>query len=333
MATISQIAKEADVSRTLVSRVLNNKPGVSPENRQKILEIIEKHHYVPNGLARALVLQRTMTIGVVMDDLCNDFFFDLIAGLQDAGEEHGYNILFCSGRKDIGTKMKYVDYFSQGRTDGIIAYGSNRADEELFRSIAAKSVNCVLIEGNLDDCKVDKIRLDNFHGAYVATEHLIKQGYHNIIHITNDMNYDVSLERLNGFVQAMHDYRIPLGPDSIVYGDCYEEAAYQQMKKLFAVGKKPDACFVGVDKPAFGVLRAAMDAGLSIPGDLAVIGFDDDTPESRDIVFPGLSTMRQPLYEMGRAGVELLLDAIEHPDRETKTQTFEAELVLRDTCR
>ena len=333
MATISQIAKEAGVSRTLVSRVLNNKTGVSPENRRKILEIIEKNHYVPNGLARALVLQRTMTIGVVMDDLCNDFFFDLIAGLQDAGEEHGYNILFCSGRRDIDTKMKYVDYFSQGRTDGIIAYGSNRADEELFRSIAAKSVNCVLIEGNLDDCNVDKIRLNNFHGAYVATEHLIKQGHRNIIHITNDMNYDVSLERLNGFVQAMHDYRIPLGPDSILYGDCFEKAAYQQMKKLLSEGKKPDACFVGADKPAFGVLRAAMEAGLSIPGDLAVIGFDDDTPESRDMVFPGLSTMRQPLYEMGRAGVELLLDAIEHPDREAKTRTFEAELILRDTCR
>lgn len=333
MATISEIAKEANVSRTLVSRVLNNKPGVSPENRQKILDIIEKHNYVPNGLARALVLQKTMSIGVVMDDLCNDFFFDLIRGLQDAGEKYGYNMLFCSGRSDITTKMKYVDYFSQGRTDGIIAYGSNREDEELFRSIAAKSIPCVLIEGRLEDYKVNQILLDNFHGAYTATEYLIKQGYHNIIHITNDMNYDVSLERLNGFVQAMHDYRIPLGPDSIIYADCFEKVAYQQMKHLIAKGKKPDACFVGADKPAFGVLRAAMEAGLSIPEDLAVIGFDDDAPVTRDMIFPGLSTMRQPLYEMGKAGVELLLDAIAHPDKEAETRTFEAELILRDTCR
>lgn len=333
MATISEIAKEANVSRTLVSRVLNNKSGVSPENRKKILEVMKKHNYVPNGLARALVLQKTMSIGVVMDDLCNDFFFDLITGLQDAGEEHGYNMLFCSGRNDIQTRMKYVDYFSQGRTDGIIAYGSNRQDEELFRSIAAKAVNCVLIEGSPDDCKVNKILLDNFRGAYTATEHLIKQGYHHIIHITNDMNYDVSLERLNGFVQAMHDYRIPLGPDSIVYADCFEKVAYQQMKRLLTEGKKPDACFVGADKPAYGVLRAAMEAGLSIPGDLAVIGFDDDTPVSRDMLFPGLSTMRQPLYEMGKAGVELLLDKIAHPEKEVETRTFEAELILRDTCR
>lgn len=333
MATISEIAKEANVSRTLVSRVLNNKPGVSPENRRKILETMEKYNYVPNGLARALVLQKTMTIGVVMDDLCNDFFFNLINGLQDAGEEHGYNMLFCSGRKDIATRMKYVDYFAQGRTDGIIAYGSNREDEELFRSIANKPINCVLIEGNLNECPINKILLDNFQGAYKATEHLIKQGYHNIIHITNDMNYDVSLERLNGFVQAMHDYRIPLGPDSIIYADCFEKVAYQQMKRLLAEGRKPDACFVGADKPAYGVLRAALEAGLSIPGDLAVIGFDDDTPMSRDMVFPGLTTMRQPLYEMGKAGVELLLEAIADPSREAQTRTFAAELILRETCR
>lgn len=332
MATISEIAKEANVSRTLVSRVLNNKPGVSPENRQTIIEIMKKHNYVPNGLARALVLQKTMTIGVVMDDLCNDFFFDLINGLQDAGEAHGYNMLFCSGRKDIATRIKYVDYFTQGRTDGIIAYGSNREDEELFRNIAAKSVHCVLIEGNLEGCEVNKILLDNFRGAYTATEHLIRQGRRNIIHITNDMNYDVSLERLNGFVQAMHDYRIPLGPDSILYADCFEKVAYQQMKRLLAEGRTPDACFAGADKPAYGALRAAIEAGLSIPKDLAVVGFDDDTPETRDMVFPGLSTMRQPLYEMGKAGVELLLAAITDPAHEARTQTFEAELILRDTC-
>lgn len=332
MATISEIASEANVSRTLVSRVLNNKPGVSQKNRQKILEIMEKHNYVPNGLARALVLQKTMTIGVVMDDLCNDFFFNLINGLQDAGEEHGYNMLFCSSRRDTATRMKYVDYFSQGRTDGIIAYGSHRQDEALFRDIAAKSVNCVLIESNPADCKVNKILLDNFQGAYTATEHLIKQGYRNILHVTNDMNYDVSLERLNGFVAAMHDYKIPLGADSILYADCYEKLAYQQMKRLLAEGKRPDACFAGADKPAYGVLRAAQEAGLSVPNDLAVIGFDDDTPVSRDILFPALSTMRQPLYEMGKAGVELLLAAIANPGKEAQTKTFEAELVLRDTC-
>lgn len=331
MATISEIAQKANVSRTLVSRVLNNKPGVSPANREKILSVIKEYNYVPNGLARALVLQKTSTIGVVMDELCQSFFFDLIRGLQDAGEELGYNMLFCSGNNNIDTKMKYVDYFSQGRTDGIIAYGSNLTDEQIFRSIAEKS-KCVLIEGNLPNCNVNKIQLDNFKGAYLATEHLIHLGYKNILHISGDMNYDVSLERLNGYVQAMHDHKIPLKPNSIIYADYGEDVAYRQMKQLLDSGLKPDACFVGADKPAFGVLRAAMEKGLSFPDDLAVIGFDDDTPDSRNILFPGLTTMRQPLYEMGRTSVELLVDSIKHPDQEPMTKKFETTLIIRDTC-
>lgn len=333
MATISDIARQANVSRTLVSRVLNNKPGVSPENREKILEIIEENHYVPNGLAKSLVLQRTNTIGVVMDDLCNEFFFKLISGLQDAAEERDYNILFCSGRKDMAARLKYVDYLTGGCTDGIIAYGSRFADEELFRYVAEKSANSVLIESDLSDCTADRILLDNFHGAYIATEHLIRQGRKNIVHVTCDMNYDVGLERLNGFVQAMHDYRMPLGPDSILYADHFEDIAYRQMQKRLSQGARPDACFAGADKPAFGVIRAAMEAGLSVPGDLAVIGFDDDVPDSKDILFPPLSTMRQPLYEMGQAGVLLLIDRISHPDRDPAAKTFQAELVLRETCR
>lgn len=332
MATISDIARQANVSRTLVSRVLNNKPGVSPENREKIIQIIEENHYVPNGLAKSLVLQKTNTIGVIMDDLCNDFFFKLINGLQDAAEAQNYNILFCSGRKDMSTRLKYVDYLTGGCTDGIIAYGSCFDDEELFRYVAKKSANSVLIESNLSGCTVDKILLDNFRGAYTATEHLIRQGRKHIIHVTCDMNYDVGLERLNGFVQAMHDYRMPLGPDSILYADHFETTAYQQMQKRLLQGTRPDACFAGADKPAFGVIRAAMEAGLSIPGDLSVIGFDDDVPDSKDMLFPPLSTMRQPLYEMGQAGVALLIDRINHPDREPVTKTFEAELVLRKTC-
>ena len=308
MATISDIAKQANVSRTLVSRVLNNKPGVSPENRKKILEIIEENHYVPNGLAKSLVLQKTGTIGVVMDDLCNDFFFQLIHGLQDAAEAQDYNILFCSGRRDMAAKLKYVDYLTSGCTDGII-------------------------ESNLNDCRSDKILLDNFRGAYTATEHLIKQGRKNIVHVTCDMNYDVGLERLNGFVSAMHDYRMPLGPDSILYADHFEDIAYQQMKRRLTHGEQPDACFAGADKPAFGVWRAVREAGLSVPEDLALIGFDDDVPDSKDILFPALSTMRQPLYEMGKAGVSLLIDRIHHPEGDPVIRTFEAELVLRETCR
>lgn len=333
MTTISDIAKQANVSRTLVSRVLNNKPGVSPENREKILNIMKETHYIPSGLARSLVMQKTNAIGVVMDELCNQFFFKLIAGLQDKGEELGYHVLFCGSQKQNDTKMKYVDYFAQGRADGIISYGSNLDNTGLFRYIADLPVPCVFIEGGPDDQRASCIRIDNHLGAYRAAEHLILQGRKKLLHVTGDMNYTASLDRFNGFVHAMQDYHISITADSIIYADFFEESAYQQMKQRIAAGSLPDAVFAGADKTAYGVLRALMEAGISVPEDVAVIGFDDDTPDSRDILFPGLSTMRQPLYEMGQAAIELLVSAIENPKAESETRTFEPELILRDTCK
>ncbi len=333
MPTISEIAQKANVSRTLVSRVLNNKSGVSPENRERILAVIKECNYVPNALARSLVMQKTQTIGVVMDDLCDSFFFDLISGLQDSGELLGYNVLFCSGRSNMDIKLKYVDYFAQGRTDGVIAYGSNLVDVQLFRDLVLKAPNFVLIEGDLPNIKINNVQLNNFSGAYRATEHLIKMGYHKIIHLTGDMNYKVSLDRLNGFVKAMRDYSIPIEQNTIVYADFDEKMAYEQMNKLIIDGNIPDACFAGADKNAFGVIRAMYEHNLSAPSDIAIIGFDGDEPSTRDIVFPQLTTMRQPLYDMGFEGMKLLVDLIENPQTEPQTKIFEPEFVIRDTCK
>lgn len=333
MPTITDIAREANVSRTLVSRVLNKKPGVSPENRKRILEVIEKNHYVPNSLARSLVMQKTQTIGVVMDDLCNSYFFDLISGIQESGEAHGYNVLFCSGRTACDTKMKYVEYFSQGRTDGMIAYGSDLENEPLFRDMAARTSCFVLIEGKLSGGGINNIQLDNFSGAYKAASHLIESGYQNIVHFTGDMNYSATSDRLNGFVQAMRDHHVPITANTIHYSDYFERAAYQQMNRLLESGFKPDACFAGADKPAFGIIRSAFEHNLRVPEDIAVIGFDDDEPDSRDMIFPLLSTMKQPLYEMGKASVELLIRSIENPGIEPQTITFEPKFMIRDTCR
>lgn len=333
MTTISDIAKRANVSRTLVSRVLNNKPGVSPENREKILSIIEETHYIPSGLARSLVLQKTNAIGVVMDELCNEFFMKLIAGLQDAGEEYGYHMLFCSSRNLAETRMKYVDYFSQGRADGLITYGSNLDNEDLFQYMKDQPIPCVFIEGGPEDGSCCRIQIDNEQGAYEATRHLILQNRKNIMHVTGDMNYSASLERLNGFVRAMHDYHIPITADSILYADFFEESACHQMTAILERGICPDAVFAGADKTAYGVLRALINTGISIPDQVAIIGFDDDTPDSRDIIFPGLSTMRQPMYEMGHAAVELLLGTIQAPERQPETRRFQPELILRDTCK
>ena len=332
MANISDVARKATVSRALVSRVLNNKPGVSPKNREKILKAIKECNYAPNALARALVNQKTQTIGVVMDDLCDKYFFDLISGMQDMSEKLGYNIIFCSGRDNQEIKFRYVDYFIHGRVDGLIAFGSRLSDGNVFREIIEKAKHFVLIEGNIPDCEFNKIQIDNAGGAYRATKHLLELGCRNVWHVTGDLNYSASLDRMNGFLKAMCDHNTPVTADSIIHADFEEELAYQRIKGLIHNGKVPDAIFAGADKTAYGVIRALYENGLRTPDDVAIIGFDDDKPDTYDMVFPKLTTMRQPLYEMGRAGVELLIHSIVNPGMKPGIVVFEPELIIGQTC-
>lgn len=333
MANISDIAGRANVSPALVSRVLNNKPGVSPANRKKILEIIKELNYTPNALARSLVTQKTQTIGVVMDELCEKYFFNLINGLQDMGAELDYNIIFCSGRNRADVKFKYVDYFSHGRADGIIAFGSRIADGPVFRDILDKISHFVLIEGSIPDYEYNSIQVDNVEGAYRATKHLIAEGYKNIWHVTGDLTYNVALDRMDGFLKAMRQSGALITPDTLLYADFEEELACVRMGERIREGKVPDACFVGSDKAAYGVIRALRSSGLRVPEDVAIIGFDDDAPDSIDMVFPKLTTMRQPLYEMGRAGVKLLVESLLAPKKKPEKIVFQAELIIRETCK
>ena len=330
MVTISEIAERANVSKTLVSRVLNNKSGVSPEKRKAIQTVIDDLNYRPNALARSLVTQKTQTIGVVMDSLCDSYFFDLINGLQDTAEKLGYNVIFCSARGNADIKSNYIDFFSQGRTDGIISYGSYLRDQ----NVIGDTNSCfVLIEGYVPDVPINNVLVDNYKGAYEATVHLIKAGYKRISHFSGDMNYKVSLDRFNGFINAMHDYSIPISSSDIINADFLEESGYEEMQKIISDGNIPEAIFFGADRTAFGAIKAMYEHGLKTPDDIAIIGFDDDLPKDYDIVYPKLTTLRQPLYKMGVESVNLLVEAINNPKVKPKVTVFEPELIIRDTCK
>ncbi|MCL2425865.1 MAG: LacI family transcriptional regulator [Oscillospiraceae bacterium] len=317
------------MSNTLVSRVLNNKPGVSPENRAKIQAIIEKHNYVPSAIARSLVTQKTSTIGVVLDNLTDPFFFGFIDGVHRMSEELNYNVVFCSGNDDYDLKAQYIDYFSQGRVDGIIAYNSNMKD--VFYEQIKKASNFVIVEGNVPGKIFNKVQINNFDGAYRATTYLIKQGYKNIVHFTGDMDYHCSVDRMNGFLKAMSDYSLPTD-DVIIYTDFMEELAYHKMKEVIRSRNIPEACFAGADKTAYGVLRAMIESGLTAPKDMAIIGFDGDVPDTLGINFPKLTTMRQPMFEIGREAVRLIVRAIEDPSAPPVTTVLNTEFVIGETA-
>jgi len=310
---------------------LNNKPGVSPANRAKIQSIIEKHNYVPNAIARTLVTQKTTTIGVVMETLVNAFFFDFVNGIQDMAEEMKYSVVFGSGNNDLDLMVDYIDYFSQGRVDGVIAHYTRTTDQDNFYEIIKRASNYVLVEGDLPGKVINKVQINNFEGAYRATSHLIKRGCKNIVHFAGEMEWQCSRERSGGFLKALEDNSLPT-ENTLINSDFLEDLSYGITKRMISQNKIPDGIFAAADKTAYGVLRAMHEKGLSAPDDIAVIGFDGDVPDTRSMVFPKLTTMRQPFYEVGREAVRLLIRVIEDPAALPVTTVFNAEFVEGETA-
>lgn len=336
MATIRDVAKKAGVSVTLVSRVLNNQKGVGPESRKRILQAMEELNYRVNSSARALVSRKTHAIGVIADNMCTSFIFDLWKGLQHGVTSTGsdYTLLYCDGQNDPAIKAQQIQFLTEGRVDGIIIYGSMMSDEQVIRSLIRSKFPLLLIEHDLSDADVDKVLVANYEGAYEATEHLINLGHRNILHFTGDMNIQASLERLNGYAAAMRDHNLPMRDDMIIRADFDEESGYQRMLEVLDRGV-PEAIFFAADNTAFGALRAMDERGVLMPQDISFVGFDDDRPQENNIYqqyYRPLTTFRQPLFEMGDVGIRLLLDRINNPKRESVTHTFDTEKLVRDSA-
>jgi len=266
-----------------------------------------------------------------METLLNAFFFDIVKGVQDMAEAMDYSVVFGNGDNDLDRIMGYIDYFSQGRVDGVIAHYTRTTDHDTFFDIIKRASHYVLIEGDMPGKIINKVQINNFEGAYRATEYLIKRGCKNIVHFAGEMKWYCSQERANGFLRALYDYSIP-AENALIKADFLEEKAYKIMKRMIAQNKIPDGCFTAADKAAFGILRAMHEHGLTAPEDIALIGFDGDVPDTRSMVFPKLTTMRQPFYEVGREAIRLLVRSIEDPSAIPVTTVFNAELVKGETA-
>lgn len=354
MATIKDVAERAGLSTTLVSRYLNGRKGVSPVSREKIQLAIKELNYRPNGIARSLVLQKTQSIGIVLDNLWAPFAARLISGLEqgagDFDQENEYNVMFCSSNGDMGKKKRHISFLTQGRVDGIIIYGSLTTDDTLIRELADSTFPFLLIENDVDDVNVDKVMIDNAEGAYRATEYLIKQGHRRIMHMAGNMNLKITLERMNGYLRALQAYQIPIHSDLIIHptfdptvehpsadsnlrGDrTYYNVGYREMKKLIEAGNLPDAIFFATDISAFGAIQAMEEAGIRVPEDISVIGFDDENPADYECACKPITTMRQPLYDLGYIGIKRLLTTLNHPEQSPEKIVLHAKLMERDSC-
>jgi len=330
MVSIEDVAREAGVSKALVSRYLNGKPGVGPENRERIAGVVKRLGYRRNDLARSLVQQRTGAIGVVMDTICHPFFFELIRGLETGGQEAGYNIIFCDCMSDTDTKKKYIDYLSHGRVDGFIIYGSLFSDNSIIMELSGSPHPFVLVENDVPGVMADKILVDNRGGVGRMVRRLHGKGYRDIRMVCWRLDTSAGQERLTGFLAGMSACGLRGGADAF-YRAGNAENTKAVINGLIDEGNLPDAFVFGADELAFAAIEVMEQRGVKIPGDVAVTGFDHDFYLSRERLMPRLTTLEQPLFEMGKIAVGMLAQRIADPSLPVRAMSYTVKLIEGET--
>ncbi|MDQ6646936.1 MAG: LacI family transcriptional regulator [Pseudomonadota bacterium] len=327
-ATIKDVAREAGVSVASVSRAMNGGRGVTSETGERIREVAKRLRYIPHAAARTLITRRTNTIGALLPDLYGEFFSELIRGIDLAARARGLHLLVSSshdGLEDAAAAMRAM----QGRVDGLLIL-SPGLDADFLEANVSDGLPAVLLNSAVNSDQYSVLNIDNVAGAYAMVKHLIDAGHHKVALIAGPPgNFDAEQREL-GYRQAMTEL-VPDAPINIVPGNFMEETGYLAGRVLLAQSSRPDAIFASNDMMAVGCLYACREAGLEIPRDIALAGFDD-IPIAR-YISPALSTVSVRIVDLGRSALEQLAELLESPEQLPATnQTFGCEVVVRESC-
>jgi len=314
--TIGDIALKAGVSIATVSRVLNNKRYVNPDTRERVLRVVEEAGFVPNVIASGLASGRSRFLGILVPSFAWSFIPDIMYGVSAAIASTQHELLLYtidqikhdhSGREDLIGRILFPKI-----TAGLLAiFPGQWAAEHIIHLHTDGQLPVVMIDDQAEPSAIPWVSSDNRSGAYTAVRHLIALGHQRIAHIEGPMSYFCSRERYEGYRQAMTEAGLSVDPELVLEADFGLDGGKSAAHKLFALSpeQRPTAIFSASDGMAYGVIAAAEQCGLRIPGDVALVGFDDFSASS--LVRPELTTMKQPFHEMGRKGIELLLSLIE----------------------
>lgn len=324
----------ANTSLATVSRVMNDQGNVTPELREQVLDVIRTLNYNPNQAARTLVKKRTNSIGIIVNNLHDPFFYDLLRGFEEGAQQTSYDVMFCSVvNGDANAKEKYVRHLSNGVVDAIILYGSYLTDENAVRYLNEnRTVDYVMIENDIPNLACSKLLVDNIGGAHQAVEHLISHGHSRIAHICGNPNKKVTMDRLNGYVETMQLNGLEVRENYIQHTSTEYRSGYDSMRRLLALPDRPTAVFCSDDAIASFAVRAAIDAGLSIPGDISIMGFDHQAILPDRYRGPEITSVEQPLYTIGLESVQLLSRRLAGSGTEPPiTKLYKTQVVEQET--
>jgi LacI family transcriptional regulator len=330
--TIKDIAKKTNLSITTVSLVLNNKPNkISQSTKERIYKAVKELNYMPNQIARALVSDKVNAIGLIIPDITNMYFAELAKIVEKETRKFGYNIMLCDSGNDSMQQIDFIKMLYQNGIKGVIMAISADASthETTFSMVKKFDMTVVLIDRFVSEYNIDSVVVNNRHGAYMAAKHLLELGHRKIGCITGPDELQDSRERYAGFVQAMNEYGVPIEKSLVYHGDYNMESGICGGEALLNQGVT--AIFTFNDMMAYGVYQMAEKHKTRIPQQLSVIGFDNIMFSS--LLSVPLTTISQPVNEMGIKAVEILMRKMESTEKKSEIFVFEPEIIIRTSTK
>lgn len=327
-ATIKDIAEALGISKSTVSRALADRFDVKPETRKAVMEMAEKMKYKPNLNALNLQKKRSGIIGVIVPEFVNSFFPHIIMAIQNVFEEKGFNVLITQSNESAEVELKNLKLLESSMVEGIIiSVAHNNANADYYRQLIDSGMPLVFFNRVCDEIDCTKVIIDDFKMSFLAVEHLIISGKRRIMHFKGPNDIISTKEREKGYRHALQKYGIEYDNRMIVNGGLTRNEGYTAMTQCLEGGIIPDALFAFNDQLAIGALKAIKQKGYKIPQDIAVFGFSES--QSAQLTEPPLSSVAQPLSEIGSSAARLLLEKIENPETKDKSVILPAKLNIR----
>jgi LacI family transcriptional regulator len=331
--TIKDIAKALGLSTSTVSRALRGSYEISTETKKLVLEYAEKLNYRPNPIALSLKEKRSRSIGIVVCEIANNFFSQVINGIESVAYKQGYYVIISQSHESYEREVSNTQYLASRSVDGLlVSLSTETTDLSHLKKLHEKGLPIVFFDRITEEMQTHKVIANNFNGAYQATEHLLRSGFKRIAHVTISPHLSITKERLAGYKAALADNGVPFD-ESLVkyckYGGLIFSETEQAVESLLGLEKKADAIVAASDKLSTGCLTALAKRNISIPDEMGLVGFTNSL--LTEVFHPPMSSIRQPAFEMGQVAMEMLIQIIEsrRPVTEFETRVLNTELTIR----
>jgi DNA-binding LacI/PurR family transcriptional regulator len=329
-ATIKDIAQKLNISISTVSRSLRNAPDVNDKTKQAVVALSEELNYQPNKLALSLRQKQTHTIGVIVPNL--DYVLSaMVKGIDEVALEAGYTVMVCQSNESFGREILNTRRLLDSLVDGfIVSVSSETKIFDHFKKIQDRGLPMVVFDRVTPDLVAPSVRLDNEEGGFLATEHLLEQGYKRIAILAGPINLGVSNSRLEGYLKALKKHKIKRDDNLIIYCDFNQDYAFYATQELLAMKKRPDAIFTISDRMAIGAMLAIKQKGLKMPQDIGLVGFNNEPVVS--LVTPGISSVDMPSFELGKVAAKLFIETMHNnEDMSHVEEILKPKLFVRES--